>query len=131
MPITIILVHGAFAESTSSDRVIERLQAAGHRVIAAANPLRGLASDAAAVSDLVRTIDGPVVLVGHCYGGAVISNVDADAGDIVGLVYVAGFAPAPGESCITLLGMFPGSTFGAGAPAGAAPRRRDGPCDHG
>jgi pimeloyl-ACP methyl ester carboxylesterase len=112
MPLTIVLVHGAFAESTSSDRVIERLQAAGHHVVAAANPLRGLASDAAAVGDLVRTIDGPVILVGHCYGGAVISNVDAGAGDIIGLVYVAGFAPAPGESCITLIGMFPGSTLG-------------------
>ncbi len=113
MPPTIVLVHGAFAESASWDRVIEPLQGAGHRVIAAANPLRGLASDAAAVSDLVRTIDGPVVLVGHSYGGAVISNVDADAGDVVGLVYVAGFAPEHGESCITLAGMFPGSTLGA------------------
>jgi pimeloyl-ACP methyl ester carboxylesterase len=112
MPPTIVLVHGAFAESASWDRVIEPLQAAGHRVIAAANPLRGLISDAAAVSDLVRTIDGPVVLVAHSYGGAVISNVDADAGDIVGLVYVAGFAPEPGESCITLAAMFPGSTLG-------------------
>src|SRR5436190_10352847 len=109
---TIVLVHGAFAESASWDRVIERLQAAGHRAIAAANPLRGLVSDAAAVSDLVRTIHGPVVLVGHCYGGAVTSNVDADAGDIVGLVYVAAFAPEPGESCITLTGLFPGSTLG-------------------
>ena len=112
MPLTILLVHSAFAGSASWDDVVEPLQAAGHRVIAAANPLRGLRSDAAAVSDLVRTIAGPVLLVGHCYGGAVISNVDADAGDIVGLVYVAGFAPAPGESCITLLGMFPGSTLG-------------------
>jgi pimeloyl-ACP methyl ester carboxylesterase len=112
MTATIVLVHGAFAESASWDRVIERLQVAGHPVIAAANPLRGLAADAAAVSDLVRTIDGPVVLVGHSYGGAVISNVDADAGDVVGLVYVAGFAPEPGESCITLAGMFPGSTLG-------------------
>src|SRR4051794_9727824 len=112
MSSTIVLVHGAFAESTSWARVIEPLQAAGHRVIAAANPLRGLASDAAAVSDLVHTIEGPVILVGHSYGGAVISNVEVDAGNIVGLVYVAGFAPAPGESCITLVGMFPGSTLG-------------------
>jgi pimeloyl-ACP methyl ester carboxylesterase len=111
MPLTIVLVHGAFAESASWDRVIEPLQAAGHRVIAAPNPLRGLASDAAAVGDLIRTIDGPVVLVGHSYGGAVTSNVDAEAGDIVGLVYVAGFAPEPGESCITLVAMFPGSTL--------------------
>src|SRR4051794_17059202 len=111
MPPTIVLVHGAFAESASWDRVVGSLQAARHPVIAAANPLRGLNSDAAAVSDLVRTIDGPVVLVAHSYGGAVISNVDADAGDIVGLVYVAGFAPEPGESCITLAAMFPGSTL--------------------
>jgi pimeloyl-ACP methyl ester carboxylesterase len=113
MPPTIVLVHGAFAESASWDRVIDPLQSAGHRVIAAANPLRGLASDAAAVGDLVATVDGPVVLVGHSYGGAVISNVDVDAGDVVGLVYVAGFAPEHGESCITLAGMFPGSTLGA------------------
>jgi pimeloyl-ACP methyl ester carboxylesterase len=103
MPPTGVLVHGAFAESASWDRVIEPLQAAGHRVVAAANPLRGFTSDAAAVSDLVRTIDGPVVLVGHSYGGAVTTNVDADAG---------AFAPEPGESCITLVGMFPGSTLG-------------------
>src|SRR3954469_8252695 len=112
MSSTIVLVHGAFAGSGSWDRVIEPLQAAGHRVIAAANPLRGLASAAAAVGDLIRTIDRPVVLAGHSYGGAVISNVDADAGDIVGLVYVAGFAPETGESWITLAGMFPGSTLG-------------------
>src|SRR4051794_27583797 len=109
---TIVLVHGAFAESASWDQVIEHLQNAGHGVIAAANPLRGLASDAAAVSDLVRTIEGPVVLVAHSYGGAVISNVDADAGGIVGLVYVNGFAPEPGEHCFELAGRFPGSRLG-------------------
>ena len=108
---TIILVHGAFADSASWDRVIDPLSRAGHPVIAAANPLRGLATDAAAVSDLVATVDGPVVLAGHSYGGAVISNVDAGAGDIAGLVYVAGFAPEPGESAIALAGMFPGSTL--------------------
>jgi pimeloyl-ACP methyl ester carboxylesterase len=112
MPPTIVLVHGAFAESARWDRVIDPLMSAGHPVIAAANPLRGLASDAAAVSDLVRTIDGPVVLVAHSYGGAVISNVDADAGDIVGLVYVNGFAPEPGENCFQLAAMFPGSMLG-------------------
>ena len=112
MPATIVLVHGAFAESSSWDRVIDSLLNAGHPAIAAANPLRGVAADAAAVSDLVRTVDGPVMLVGHSYGGSVISNVDADAGEITGLVYVAGFAPEPGESCFTLSGMFPGSTLG-------------------
>jgi pimeloyl-ACP methyl ester carboxylesterase len=109
---TIVLVHGAFAESASWDRVIDPLVSAGHPVIAAANPLRGVASDAASVSDLVRSIEGPVVLVGHSYGGLVISNVDADAGEIVGLVYVAAFAPAPAESAFTHAGRFPGSTLG-------------------
>jgi pimeloyl-ACP methyl ester carboxylesterase len=109
---TIVLVHGAFAESSSWDGVVDPLVADGHKVTAAANPLRGLASDAAALSDLVRTIDGPVVLVGHSYGGMVISNVAADAGELVGLVYVCGFAPEPGDSAFTLSGRFPGSTLG-------------------
>jgi pimeloyl-ACP methyl ester carboxylesterase len=112
MPPTIVLVHGAFAESASWDRVVRQLEAAGHDVIAAANPLRGLASDAQSVSDLVRTIDGPVMLVGHSYGGAVITNVDPDAGQITGLVYVAAFAPEPGESANSLAQRFPGSTLG-------------------
>jgi pimeloyl-ACP methyl ester carboxylesterase len=109
---TIVLVHGAFAESASWNGVIDPLIDAGHRVIAAANPLRGLASDAAAVSDVVRAIDGPVVLVGHSYGGAVITNVDAGAGEIAALVYVAAFAPDPGETCFGLSSKFPGSTLG-------------------
>jgi pimeloyl-ACP methyl ester carboxylesterase len=112
MPPTIILVHGAFAESASWDRVIDSLLSRGHSVIAAANPLRGVAADAAAASNLVRAVDGPVVLVGHSYGGSVISNVAADSGEIAGLVYVAGFAPEPGESAFTLSGRFPGSTLG-------------------
>ena len=109
---TIVLVHGAFAESASWNQVIDPLVTAGHPVIAAANPLRGLAADAAAVSDLLHTVDGPVLLVGHSYGGAVISNVAADAAEITGLVYVAAFAPGPGEDCNTLAGRFPGSTLG-------------------
>jgi pimeloyl-ACP methyl ester carboxylesterase len=109
---TIVLVHGAFAESASWDGVIDPLRDAGHRVIAVANPLRGLAADAAAVSDLVRSIDGPVVLAGHSYGGAVITNVDPEAGEIVALVYAAGFAPKAGEDCVQLSQMFPGSTLG-------------------
>jgi pimeloyl-ACP methyl ester carboxylesterase len=110
MPPTIVLVHGAFAESASWDGVIRHLE--GHDVIAAANPLRGLTADAQSVSDLVRTIDGPVLLVGHSYGGAVITNVDADAGHITGLVYVAAFAPDTGESAFTLAQRLPGSTLG-------------------
>jgi len=126
-PPTIVLVHGAFAESSSWNGVAERLHAAGHPVIAAANPLRGLAADAESVSDLVRSIDGPVVLVAHSYGGSVISNVDADAGDITGLVYVNAFVPEPGEHCFQLAGMFPGSMVGE-STVQAVPRR-DGTTD--
>lgn len=109
---TIVLVHGAFAESASWNSVIDGLTDAGLPVIAAANPLRDLAGDAASVGDLVRSIEGPVLLVAHSYGGAVISNAPADAGEITGLVYVNGFAPDPGESCFQLAGMFPGSMLG-------------------
>jgi pimeloyl-ACP methyl ester carboxylesterase len=109
---TIVLVHGAFAESSSWDRVVDPLLDAGHLVIAAANPLRGLAADAAAVGDVVRAVDGPVVLAAHSYGGSVISNVPADAGEIVGLVYANGFAPEPGEHCFQLAAKFPGSMLG-------------------
>ena len=109
---TIVLVHGAFAESAGWNNVIDSLESAGHPVIAAANPLRSLAGDAASVGDLIRTVEGPVTLVAHSYGGAVISNVPADAGEITGLVYVNGFAPDPGESCFSLAGLFPGSMLG-------------------
>jgi pimeloyl-ACP methyl ester carboxylesterase len=112
MKSTVVLVHGAFAESAGWDSVIGTLLEADVAVIAAANPLRGLASDARAIGDVVRSIDGPVVLVAHSYGGAVISNVDDGAGDIVGLVYVNGFAPASGENCFGLAGRFPGSMVG-------------------
>jgi pimeloyl-ACP methyl ester carboxylesterase len=112
MPSTIVLVHGAFAESASWGQVVPALRDAGHDVVAAPNPLRGLASDAASVTDLIRSIEGPVVLAAHSYGGAVISNVDRDAGDIAGLVYVNGFAPAAGEHCFGLAAMFPGSMVG-------------------
>jgi pimeloyl-ACP methyl ester carboxylesterase len=109
---TIVLVHGAFAESSSWDGVIDRLLDEEYSVIAAANPLRRLATDAAAVADVVRAVDGPVVLAAHSYGGMVISNVPADAGEIVGLVYANGFAPEPGEQPFQLAGMFPGGMLG-------------------
>lgn len=108
---TIVLVHGAFAESSSWNGIIDPLQDAGHEVIAAANPLRGVASDAQYVSDIVRAIEGPVVLVGHSYGGSVISDVAADAGDIIALVYLSGFAPEAGETPGELAGKLPGSTL--------------------
>jgi pimeloyl-ACP methyl ester carboxylesterase len=118
---TVVLVHGAFAESASWDGVVDRLLADGHDVVAAANPLRGLATDAQSVSDVVRSIEGPVVLVAHSYGGAVMSNVDSDAGEIVGLVYANGFAPEAGENCFQLAAMFPGSMLGE-ETARAVPR---------
>ena len=109
---TVLLVHGAFADSSSWNGVIDRLLAGGHRVVAAANPLRGVASDAAYVASLLAGIDGPVVLVGHSYGGAVITNAAATAPNAAALVYVAGFAPDAGESAADLTGRFPGSTLG-------------------
>jgi pimeloyl-ACP methyl ester carboxylesterase len=94
---TVVLVHGAFADGSSWNDVIELLQQQGRTVVAAANPLRGVASDSAYIASLVGQIDGPVLLVGHSYGGAVISNVAATAANVVGLVFVAAFAPDEGE----------------------------------
>ena len=108
---TVILVHGAYADSSSWDGVVQPLLGQGYTVISFANPLRGVRSDAALLSDLVRGVEGPVVLVGHSYGGAVITNVEARAGHVVALVYVAGFALAPGESCADASSLAPGSTL--------------------
>jgi pimeloyl-ACP methyl ester carboxylesterase len=96
-PLTVVLVHGAFADSSSWNGVIERLQAAGLRVTAAANPLRGISEDSAYVASFLEQIPGPVLAVGHSYGGAVISNAAAEASNVVGLVFVAAFAPEEGE----------------------------------
>jgi len=109
---TILLVHGAFAESLSWETVISRLQAKGYNVVAAANPLRGLRSDSAYVASLVDTIPGQVVMVGHSYGGAVISNAASGKPNVKGLVFVAAFAPDDGEALGELAGRFPGSTLG-------------------
>ena len=110
---TIVLVHGAFAESLSWESVIERLLAKGYPVVAVANPLRGLRSDSAYVSNLVDTIPGPVVMVGHSYGGAVISNAAEGKRNVKGLVFVAAFAPDSGEALGELGARFPGSTLGS------------------
>jgi pimeloyl-ACP methyl ester carboxylesterase len=109
---TVLLVHGAFAESASWNGVAEKLTAAGHDVIAVANPLRSLADDAAYVRDVIASIGGPVVLAGHSYGGMVITEAAAGNDAVTGLVYVCAFAPETGESAFELSAKFPGSTLG-------------------
>jgi len=94
---TIVLVHGAFADGSSWNRVIERLQHQGYSVIAPAVPLRGLAADSAYLASVVNQLDGPVLLVGHSYAGALITNAATDAANVVGLVFVAAFAPDTDE----------------------------------
>jgi pimeloyl-ACP methyl ester carboxylesterase len=96
-PLTVVLVHGAFADSSSWTGVLERLQANNVQVVAAANPLRGISIDSAYVASVFNQIQGPVLAVGHSYGGAVISNAATGARNIVGLVFVAAFAPDEGE----------------------------------
>jgi pimeloyl-ACP methyl ester carboxylesterase len=106
---TVVLVHGAFADASCFRGVIRELQAAGHSVIAPPNPLRSLAFDAAAIAAHVRAIDGPVVLVGHSYGGAVITQASADLDNVAGLVYLAAFGLDVGESCAGVQQPFPPS----------------------
>ena len=110
--LTVPLVHGAFAESSSWAGVIERLQAKGIKVIAAANPLRGLKSDSAYVAALIDEIAGPVLAVGHSYGGAVISNAATGKRNVVGLVFVAAFAPDEGEVLLEVTGTSKDSVLG-------------------
>jgi pimeloyl-ACP methyl ester carboxylesterase len=97
-PVTVVLVHGAFADGSSWSGVIPRLQAAGIAVRAVVNPLRGIGTDSAYVASVFSQIPGPVLAVGHSYGGAIITNAAANAGNVVGLVYVAAFAPDEGET---------------------------------
>src|SRR5690348_14162251 len=96
-PLTVVLVHGAFADASSWTGVIERLQKKGVQVTAPANPLRGISIDSAYIASVLGQIPGPVLAVGHSYGGAVITNAAAKASNVVGLVYVAAFAPDEGE----------------------------------
>ncbi|MFC6338083.1 alpha/beta fold hydrolase [Pseudomonas sp. CCM 7891] len=115
---TVILVHGAFADSSSWNGVIKILEKDGYPVIAAANPLRGVASDAQFVASIVKSVKTPVVLVGHSYGGPVISEAAYGNQNVKSLVYVAAFAPEAGETAAELSGRFPGGTL---ASALAAP----------
>ena len=112
-PLTVVLVHGAFADSSSWAGVIERLQASGVQVTAAANPLRGISHDSAYVASVFDQIPGPVLAVGHSYGGAVISNAATRSQNVVGLVYVAAFAPDEGEKLIEVTGSSTDSVLGS------------------
>ncbi|MDX2936653.1 alpha/beta fold hydrolase [Streptomyces ipomoeae] len=103
---TVLLVHGAFADASSWSGVVEELQSQDIPVLAIPNPLRGLASDAAYIASAAAQIDGPVVLVGHSYGGALITVAGA-AENVVGLVYVAAYVPEEGERLGELQGRFP------------------------
>lgn len=101
-PATVVLVHGAFADASGWAGVITRLQAAGIPVIAPANPLRGVSADAAYIASVADQVGGPVLLVGHSYGGCVITVAGAWAANPLGLVYVNGFAPDEGETLLDL-----------------------------
>jgi pimeloyl-ACP methyl ester carboxylesterase len=100
---SIVLVHGAWADASSWNGVIKPLTAAGYAVYAPPNPLRGLSSDAAALSALLKSVSGPVILVGHSYGGAVTSVASSSNTRIKALVYVDAFVPDAGDSCLSLL----------------------------
>lgn len=108
---TIVLVHGAFAESSSWAAVISRLQQDGFPVVAAPNPLRGVQEDGASVASVVGSITGPVVLVGHSYGGPVIAEAATGNPKVRALVFVSAFIPEVGESASDLSTKFPGSSL--------------------
>src|ERR1700751_3724350 len=99
---TVVLVHGAFADASGFAGVIRELESAGLTVVAPPNPLRRVASDAATVGAVAGAIDGPVVLVGHSYGGAVITQASAGLGNVTALVYLAAFGLDEGESCASV-----------------------------
>ena len=125
---TAVLVHGAFADASGFKGVIRELGSTGHTVLAPPNPLRSLAFDAATIADYVAAIEGPVLLVGHSYGGAVITQASAALGNVTGLVYLAAFGLDAGESCASVQQPFapsllsttsyPTTYDAAGAPQG-------------
>jgi pimeloyl-ACP methyl ester carboxylesterase len=109
---TVVLVHGAFADASGYAGIITELKAAGHTVFAPANPLRSLTTDAKTVQEFVAAIDGPVVLVGHSYGGAVITQASAALDNVTGLVYLAAFGLDVGESAASVQEPFPATLLG-------------------
>ncbi len=112
---TIVLVHGAFADSAGWGDVIRILRATGFPVVAPANPLRGVNEDSAYLASFLSTITGPIVLVGHSYGGFVTTNAATANPNVIALVYIAAFAPDEGETVEILAGKFPGSRLGPDA----------------
>ncbi|MGV6876279.1 alpha/beta fold hydrolase [Pseudochelatococcus sp. B33] len=109
---TVVLVHGAFADSSSWNGVVTRLRNNGYPVVAVANPLRSLTADADYLKQTLSNLNTSVVLVGHSYGGAVISQAASQSPNVRSLVYVGAFAPDLGENVIGLSGKYPGSTLG-------------------
>lgn len=127
---TVVLVHGAFADASGFAGVIRELQSRGITVVAPANPLRGLFFDSDYVRTFVAAIEGPVVLVGHSYGGAIITQASAELDNVVGLVYLAAFGLDVGDSCGSVGEPFPApllatnsrpTSHEAGAGAGPGP----------
>ena len=104
---SIVLIHGAWADGSSWSRVVELLQAQGYTVYVPANPLRGLASDSAYIAGFLQSITGPIILVGHSYGGAVITNAAVGNSNVKALVFINAFAPAQGETVFGLNGTPP------------------------
>ena len=114
---TIVLVHGAWANSSSWNAVVEQLQALGYTVDAPPNPLRGVSSDSAYLADFLSTISGPIVLVGHSYGGFVITNAATGNTQVKALVYDDAFIPAPGDTTHSLTAAKPGSCLAVADPS--------------
>jgi pimeloyl-ACP methyl ester carboxylesterase len=110
---TVVLVHGAWADASSWDRVISRLQADGYTVVAPANPLRSLTGDATYIASVLKSIKGPIVLVGHSYGGAVITDAATGNPSVKALVYIDAFVPDQGETVLQLAAKNPGSELPA------------------
>ncbi|MFD9499924.1 alpha/beta fold hydrolase [Streptomyces sp. NPDC060035] len=106
---TVVLVHGAWADASGWNAVTQRLQAQGYPVVATANPLRSLSGDSAYLAARLKAIQGPIVLVGHSYGGAVITNAATGNPNVKSLVYVAAFVPDVGEGTLELTAKYPGS----------------------
>lgn len=111
---TIVIEHGAWADASSFARVVQDLQAHGYTVDVPANPLAGLASDTATLADYLKTISGPIVLVGHSYGGMVITDAATGNPQVKALVYIDAYIPAAGESAFQLTSAKPGSCLGGG-----------------